>query len=75
MNALYKHRSPQAAAAIHAVLPADYNVFNAAVGYAVLKNRLTVFVQVDNVFDVSYSDLLGSVMPKRWCMGGVKVQL
>jgi vitamin B12 transporter len=32
-------------------------------------------VQVDNIFDKQYSDLLGSVMPKRWVMGGFKVML
>jgi iron complex outermembrane receptor protein len=37
-----------------------------------IKTKFGLFVQVDNVGDVRYSDILGSVMPKRWLMGGVK---
>jgi iron complex outermembrane receptor protein len=41
----------------------------------VYKNKVSIYGQVDNVFDKQYSDLLGSQMPGRWAMGGVKIFL
>jgi iron complex outermembrane receptor protein len=41
----------------------------------VWKKRLSVFVEADNIFDKEYSDLLGSHMPGRWWMGGVKFSI
>jgi iron complex outermembrane receptor protein len=32
-------------------------------------------VEADNVFDKNYADLLGSQMPGRWLMGGIKISL
>ncbi len=73
LTGLYKHRRPDATVGgINAKLTADYFIMNARLSYALLKNRLSFFVQADNVFDRSYSDLLGAIMPGRWAMGGVK---
>lgn len=73
LTGLYKHRRPDATAGgINAKLTSDYFIMNARLSYALLKNRLSFFVQADNVFDRSYSDLLGAIMPGRWAMGGVK---
>lgn len=73
LTGLYKHRRPAATiGGINAKLTADYFIMNARLSYALLKNRLSFFVQADNVFDRSYSDLLGAIMPGRWAMGGVK---
>lgn len=73
LTGLYKHRKPDATAGgINAKLTADYFIMNARLSYAMLKNRLSFFIQADNVFDRSYSDLLGAIMPGRWAMGGVK---
>jgi vitamin B12 transporter len=76
VTGLYKHRKPDATiGGINAKLTADYFVMNARLSYALLKNRLSFFVQADNVFNRSYSDLLGAIMPGRWAMGGVKFNL
>lgn len=76
VTGLYKHRKPDATiGGINAKLTADYFIMNARLSYALLKNRLSFFVQADNVFDRSYSDLLGAIMPGRWAMGGVKFNL
>ncbi|MFD2919966.1 TonB-dependent receptor plug domain-containing protein [Terrimonas rubra] len=73
LTGLYKHRRPDATVGgINAKLTSDYFIMNARLSYALLKNRLSFFVQADNVFDRSYSDLLGAIMPGRWAMGGVK---
>lgn len=72
VNGLYKQRQAQKAAAINADLSRDYFLTNAKVQYAFLHKMLSVFAQVDNVFDRQYSDLLGTPMPGRWFMGGVQ---
>jgi iron complex outermembrane receptor protein len=70
-NGLYKSRNEQKAAPINAEITPDYFVLNARLE-ALLGKGISVYVQADNVFDESYSDLLGSPMPGRWLMGGVK---
>jgi iron complex outermembrane receptor protein len=72
LNGLYKTRTERKAASpvILSVSP-SYVVVNARAEVRI-KTQFGLFVQVDNVGDVRYSDILGSVMPKRWLMGGVK---
>ncbi|MFY7839088.1 MAG: TonB-dependent receptor plug domain-containing protein [Lacibacter sp.] len=75
-NGLFKARKPQQAASPLIVpISADYFVLNARADLFLVKNKLAVFVQADNIFNKRYSDLLGSIMPQRWVMGGVKVNL
>ena len=71
-SSLYKRRNEQSAAAIKAALSKDYFVMHAKADVFVIKKMLSLFVQVDNIFDRPYSDLLGAQMPRRWLMGGVK---
>lgn len=68
---LYKNRQSQNAAPITAYVSKDYFLLNGKASYHFLKNKLGVFVQVDNIFDRKYSDLLGAQMPGRWLQGGV----
>lgn len=72
LNGLYKKRAEREAAAIEATVSKNYFVLNARAEYAFLKRQLAVFVQADNAFDKQYSDILGSVMPGRWVMGGLR---
>lgn len=72
---IYKKRKPQQAPAISAFVSKDYFVLNGRASYHFIKNRLGVFVQVDNIFDRTYSDLLGAVMPGRWLQGGLNFRL
>lgn len=72
INGLYKKRKQNTAPAINATLSPDYFVMNTRVDFFVFK-KVTFFIQADNVFDKSYSDLLGSQMPGRWMMGGLKI--
>ncbi len=72
VNGLYKKRNARTASAINTAVTPDYFLMNAKMQYALLNKRLSVFVQMDNVFNRKYSDLLGSIMPGRWFMGGVK---
>jgi len=75
VNGLYKQRREQTSTAIKANISKDYLVINAQLQALVYKNKVSIFTQLDNVFDKQYSDLLGSQMPGRWLMGGFKVML
>lgn len=72
VNGLYKKRAEREALAIEAAISKNYFLLNARAEYAFLKRQLAVFVQADNAFDKQYSDILGSVMPGRWLMSGVR---
>jgi iron complex outermembrane receptor protein len=74
-NGLYKARNEQASLPINASISKDYFVLNAQMQASLYKNKLSVFTELDNVFDKKYSDLLGSQMPGRWFMGGFKIML
>lgn len=71
LAALYKSRNAQSAPAIGAELDPSYFLLNTKLQAAVWKNRVHLFLQVDNLFDTQYQDLLGSVMPGRWLMSGI----
>jgi vitamin B12 transporter len=75
LNGLYKNRKEQNSAAINAKISPSYFIMNAKIGYSFLRNRLQFFFETDNIFDESYSDLLGSQMPGRWLSGGFQVNL
>ncbi|KAA0990096.1 TonB-dependent receptor plug domain-containing protein [Dyadobacter aurulentus] len=75
LNGLYKQRAARETAAIEARISSSYFMINAKAEYAFLNKMLAVYVQADNAFDVQYSDLLGSKMPGRWVMGGIRFNL
>ncbi|HYK54946.1 MAG TPA: TonB-dependent receptor, partial [Flavisolibacter sp.] len=75
VNGLYKDRQPQTASGAIAKLSRDYFVLNAKAEGFLVQNKLSAFVEVDNVFNKNYTDLLGSQMPGRWFMGGMKISL
>lgn len=75
INGLYKERKAQASTPINANLSKDYFLLNLQTQAFVYRNKLSIFAEVDNVFDKQYSDLLGSKMPGRWVMGGFKIML
>jgi iron complex outermembrane receptor protein len=56
-------------------LSEDYFVANLKTEISIYKKLIGFFVQVDNLFDENYSDLLGAKMPGRWVMGGIKISL
>ena len=75
VNGLYKKRQPQTPSVNIAKVSDDYFVLNAKVEGYILRNKLSVFAEADNLFDIKYADLLGAQMPGRWLMGGLKITL
>ncbi|MBS1590023.1 MAG: TonB-dependent receptor [Bacteroidetes bacterium] len=68
-----KNRKPQQATAIDATISENYFLINGRATYSVWKDYLNTFVEVDNLFNQTYSDLLGAKMPGRWLQGGISV--
>jgi iron complex outermembrane receptor protein len=73
LNGLYKKRQPQTLPVINAKVSKDYFIMNIKAEAFVIKDKLSLFGEVDNLFDRKYSDLLGSPMPGRWLLGGLKL--
>jgi iron complex outermembrane receptor protein len=70
-----KERNEQSASAIKASITPSYFVMNGKIGYQLPKKYGRLFIQVDNIFDKNYSDLLGSIMPGRWFSAGFDIVL
>ena len=72
---IYKHRTAKAATAIQARVNADFFMMNSKLSVFVWKKKAAVFVEVDNMFDKVSSDLLGTQLPGRWLMVGMKLNI
>ena len=75
VSGIYKTRPAQSAQSIHANLTGDYFVLNARMGPSLCNGRVKIYGQITNLFNVTYSDLLGSAMPGRWFMAGINYSL
>lgn len=75
LNGVYKSRANQAAGSMPVAISKDYFLMNAKFEVSFLEEKLKAFVQGNNIFDRRYSDLLGSVMPGRWMMGGLRFSI
>ena len=74
-NAVYKIRTAANATAIGAELSENYFLLNAKFQVFVLQQKLGCYLQADNLFNTSYSDLLGAVMSGRWVSVGMQLNL
>ena len=71
LSGLYKERNAQLAESIASELKSSYGLLNARVGYGFIDNKLMVNLQVLNLLNEEYQNLLGAKMPGRWLMGGI----
>ena len=74
INMIYKDRNPLAASGINASISKSYYLLNTKIAYRFCKN-MQFYIDCDNVTDITYSDLLGSKMPRRWNSAGVNINL
>lgn len=74
ISGLYKMRDPRAAAAINTELQDEYQLWNLRLEWKVLP-QLGLNLQVHNLFDEEYQNILGAPMPGRWVMGGLRFDL
>jgi len=75
LNMLWKERNPDLAEAIGASLEPSYFVVNSQVDINVYQQKAFVTLQVNNLFDAEYANILGASMPRRWFMAGIRWQL
>ena len=69
INGLLKVRNERLAPQINSTLEDQYTVWHLRTTYRVIPN-FGINLQVHNLFDATYQDILGAPMPKRWLMGG-----
>lgn len=72
---VYKVRNAQKPA--NAIVPVDASCFtwNLRIEKYLLDHRMGLRLQVDNVTNTRYADLLGALMPGRWWQSGLWVRL
>jgi iron complex outermembrane receptor protein len=73
-NGLYKERLPQTRTGFVAISP-SYYIMNLRIEYSFSDKQVSAFAQADNLLNHRYADILGTVMPSRWLMGGIKISL
>ena len=74
-SGLFKDRETAYSDAIGMELSPTYFVLNGLVGVNFLKNRLHVDLEVMNIFNENYQDILGAIMPGRWFIGSIAYTL
>ena len=73
-NGLYKERLPQSRTGFVEISP-SYYLMNLRIEYSFSDKQISAFAQADNLLNRRYADILGTVMPSRWLMGGIKISL
>ena len=68
---MYKERTAQAAESISSDLESNYGLLNGRVGYGLMDNKFSLNLQILNLLDKEYQNILGAKMPGRWLMGGI----
>jgi len=74
LSGLYKSRNARIASGIEASLDDSYQVWNSRLRLHLTK-EISAQLQVHNLWDATYQDILGAPMPGRWLSAGVKISL
>lgn len=68
-------RSDESAELINAEVHDQYFITNLNVAYTLFGDRFKVYMEVLNLTDTRYQEILGAPMPGRWVLGGLKYSL
>jgi iron complex outermembrane receptor protein len=71
LNALWKYRDREEVKAINSVLEPSYMVWNGKLDLHCWKKSFICTIQMYNLLNKEYYDILGAKMPGRWIMGGI----
>ncbi len=71
LNTMYKTRDAEVAQEISQALTPEYMVWNLKADVYLINRRLVLSLQVNNLLNQQYSDILGARMPGRWIQGGI----
>ena len=74
LSGLYKSRNAVISSEIQAALGDSYQIWSSRFRLHLTK-EISAQIQVHNLWDVSYQNVLGSPMPGRWLSAGVKISL
>jgi iron complex outermembrane receptor protein len=65
LSGLYKYRLPEKVVSMP-LTSNEYTLLNARIGATILKKRLGLHVNIDNLFNRKYTEVLGAQQPGRW---------
>ena len=65
-------RNEEAVEAINAEIKNQYAVLNAKVSYTLKDFPVSLYIDVRNILDTQYQEILGARMPSRWILGGIR---
>ena len=65
-------RNAEAVEVINAEIKDQYAILNLKLSYTIKEFPASVYVDVRNALDTRYQEILGSQMPGRWIMGGIR---
>jgi iron complex outermembrane receptor protein len=68
---LFKQRAPDQTTVLGTELAAQYFVWSAKVEAWERQRRTSIWLQVNNVLDTRYQDILGAYLPGRWVWAGI----
>jgi len=74
INGFSKNRTGRTAASVDGTLADSYSVWNVNTTVN-LTEGFGLNLQVHNLFNASYQDILGAPMPSQWAMAGIKFRL
>ncbi len=74
LTGLYKERPFRIAPGISSTLEDSYYLLNAMTSFRI-SEHLEISLQMNNITDVEYQNVLGAAMPRRWFMGGLRFGL
>jgi vitamin B12 transporter len=74
LGGLFKERDTKVAKSIGSSLAKTYQVWNLKIGYNLVSN-FGINIQIQNMFNEQYQNILGAQMPSRWFMAGIKYAL
>ena len=73
-NGILKIRDQDSELNINQTLSESYFTHNMKVDIK-LDNTISYSIELMNIFNTEYADILGAIMPKRWLIVGVKFNL
>ncbi len=74
LSGLFKLRESDFDSVIEQELEQSYFVQNLKINYNVT-NNISYGLEIINLFDEDYSEILGALMPKRWAILSIKIQI
>jgi iron complex outermembrane receptor protein len=73
VNGIWKYRNSSISKSLNTTLPDEYAIWNTRIDWR-FSQSASLQLQINNIGDIVFSDLLGSPLPGRWAMAGVNIK-